>query len=570
MLTSWTRGLSAGVVVLVATLAMALPPQEAEVLRQANSTIKTLTTNVDLAVQSAGTGVPKGSKARLAKLRLDQAKTGVAPAEQLLAQLPANDAGVQAAQASLDAAKTKIADLEARLSGKPATPAPAPAPQTPTPSPTPAPAPAPAPQTPTDAPAPAPVPAEPTTVPIRYPLDGVFKNAKFHLRDVEGKVAKVEEINTQVQGVEDKLTVDHRIVANAMATLEDAARKWVNARDALVQLPENGEGVEEVALRHSQAQAKIAYLDEQLSPVHTRLQALVNPASYPNLQSDMKRMQELSRMYSDTMAFTNNMPQAIAALEAAEGTMNELRQYVQTYLPYINQQTFESKNLGSVGEGLLNNYNTFMAAAEEYKGVLPGKIREDLAEAGKYADQAVNEQKPAFFQGGIPQRMGWAEEKLTLYEALDPASFPAMKGEVEEFKRALQQREKALETLIIKDNKLPSDNYAGADKAKLAELATKTWKRAQPDAKVLMVRFPAEQWNREKKLTYSNGTWYEVDASKMQVQLIVQHDKELAVVRPVNLYMNHINNDKITPSNFDDIKDTVPPRRFIPLSKVKK
>jgi len=55
----------------------------------------------------------------------------------------------------------------------------------------------------------------------------------------------------------------------------------------------------------------------------------------------------------------------------------------------------------------------------------------------------------------------------------------------------------------------------------------------------------------------------------LQAQLIIAKDDRLAVSRPVNLWIDHVNNDKRTATNFDDIKDDVEPRRFILREKVR-
>ncbi len=94
-------------------LALDLTDAQKQVLAQAQSYLKTLETNLDLAISSvpAGTDKPTGSKARLAKMRLDQAKAYIAPAEEALADLPADDEGVQGARARLDTATAPYTHL---------------------------------------------------------------------------------------------------------------------------------------------------------------------------------------------------------------------------------------------------------------------------------------------------------------------------------------------------------------------------------------------------------------------------------------------------------------------------
>ncbi|MEO0482545.1 MAG: hypothetical protein AAF138_02895 [Planctomycetota bacterium] len=511
-------------------------------------------TNFKLAQDSAGTGTPKGSKARLAKMRLDQATVNLAPAREALAGLPADDPAVQAMQARLDGLQAEADALANQIAGK-NTPAPAPA------------------DTPADAdtPAPPPTPAPPAddTVRLDYRQEEVFRAARFNLNEVEGNLAALDEMVARFEATEDKNTIDHREVASGIATLENAQRKWGFARDSLVKLPKNGRGVAEQNLRFSQYEARMSGHASKLRPLSQYMAQLINPASYPTMQADLERMRDFARMYSDGMGFAQSPEAAIAAMEVGDQMMTELQTYAQTYLPLMQQATDEGQRLEAVGNGLLSKYGEFMAEAEQQKTALPEGIRADMAEADQYANEAVAEQKPGFFNGGIPQRMEWAETKLSVYAAVDPENYPAMRAEVDAFKESLAQRAKSLEQLIINENEMPADRYAGDDRQRLNERAINKWRELEPDAEVLTVRIPREQWNRSVKWSYSNGTWYKTDTSKLQAQVIVKHDNELAVVRPVNLYLNHLNSDELTANNFDLIDDEVPPHRYLLRSKVK-
>jgi len=529
-----------------------LTPEQAAQVDLAGRYLDRFETNFKLAQESAGTGTPKGSKARLAKMRLDQATVNLAPAREALAGLPADDPSVQAMQARLDGLQAPADALADQIAGR-NTPAPAPA------------------ETPADAPQPAAEPAPPAddTVRLDYRQEETFRGARFNLNEVEGNLAALDELIAKFDATEDKTMIDHREVASAIATLQNAQRKWGFARDSLVQLPENGRGVAEQRLRFSQYEARMSAMAQKLRPLSEFMARLIDPASYPTMQEDLERMSELSRMYRDGMEFAQRPEAAIAAVEVQEAMQAEIQAYATRYLPLMRQATAEGKRLEGVGNGLLQNYQAFLAAAEQQKVSLPEEIRGHLAEADAYADQAVAEQKPLFFTGGIPQQVDFAETKLSVYEALDPEAGAEMQAEIDAFKETLAQRAKSLERLIINENEMPSDRYAGPDRQRLNQRAIDKWRQLEPDAEVLTVRIPREQWNRSVKWTYSNGTWYKTDVSKLQAQVIVKHDDELAVIRPVNLYLNHLNNDELTANNFDTAEDELQPHRFLLLSKVR-
>jgi hypothetical protein len=70
---------------------------------------------------------------------------------------------------------------------------------------------------------------------------------------------------------------------------------------------------------------------------------------------------------------------------------------------------------------------------------------------------------------------------------------------------------------------------------------------------------------------YSNGTWYYVDRSKLQVQLIVadEDDEKLAIIRPVNIIMNHQKGDSLIGTPFYAGDDDLQPSAYLLRDKIK-
>jgi hypothetical protein len=69
---------------------------------------------------------------------------------------------------------------------------------------------------------------------------------------------------------------------------------------------------------------------------------------------------------------------------------------------------------------------------------------------------------------------------------------------------------------------------------------------------------------------YSNGTWYYVDRSKLQVILIVADTKDtnLAVMRPVNIWMNHQKGDSLIGTPFYGADDALQPSAYLLRNKI--
>jgi hypothetical protein len=551
------------------TMAQALSAEQQQKLAAVASGLSRVKTNAQLALESAGpgSGVPQGSRAKLSKMRLDTAAADLPQLRQWLAELPADAPEVQPVAAELASVEESIAALDARLAGAGVPPAPEPEARAPTPAAAPA-----APPT-TNAPVVALPTADtaPTTVKLGYQQEEVLKGARFNLREVEGSAAALTQLVAELQPQTDQMSIDHRKVRSGMNSIEAVRRKAGFAQDALDQLPANGQGVAEATAALAEANGQIDAAAAYLGPLDQALTKLIDPASYPELQADLRRLNELTVMYGNPVILQTDRPQAAAVLTEAGAASEEVARIARLYLPLIEQQTEEGKRIEAAGNYFLEKQRAFLAAAEQEKQTLPQQIRADLAEADGIAAAAVAEQKPLFFTGGIPQLMGFVADKLALYAVLDPAGAPALDKETRDMQASLQQREKSLGALIIQQNPLPQDRYRGADRDQVVAVAVDAWKHQQADFSVLADRIPSEAWSRETMWSYSNGSWYYVDRSRLQVQLIVadEDDDSLAIIRPVNVWMDHQKGDSLIGTPLHAGNEALQPSNYMQRDKIR-
>ncbi len=560
--------------------AQSLTPEQQQKLAAVDSGLKRVQTNFQLALDSAGSGTPTGSKARLSKVRLDSAAVDMPQLKQWLSELPADQAEVKLLAERFAQTEQGIQELDDRIAGRNvAAPADTVAPTAPKAS-----APTAAPATTSNstpaavattaveaAPTPVTAPAGEATVKLGYPLADVLKAAQFNLREVQGNAESLSAAMAELKPIEDQLSINYRKVLAQMTTLENARHKAGFTQDGLNKLPSNGQGVAETAAELSIANAQLDAAEAYFAPLNQQLAALIDPANYPDFQTDLKRLNELGSMYLDPMILQTDRTRAAAVLQQADAAKTEAIRISQAYLPLIVQETEEGKRIEGSGNGFLGNLDRFLAAAEEQRQSLPTQIRADLAEADKLAQQAVAEQKPLFFTGGVPQYMGFADDKLALYQVLDPQQGPAMAKEVQAMQASLEKREQSLSQLIIQENQLPPDRFSGPDRAQAIEVATDAWTYQQKDFKVLTSRIPAEAWSRETMWQYSNGTWYYVDRSKLQVQLIVadpQNDKQ-AVILPINVWKDHQKGDSMIGTPLYRGDEKLQPSSYILRDKIK-
>ncbi len=540
---------------IVTSLAPAARADTAADVASANSSLKRAESNLELVDGSIGhlKSPPKGSAAKLAKMRLDGALGDIEAAKKKLEGL--SGAGVAEATKRYNEAVKLHKKLSDILTGAPPAPAP-----TPTPSPTPDPAPDPKPDT-----------DKPKTVKLGYPHADNFKNTLFTLRRVEADTASLTNLIEALRPVKDQLTINHRKTAGAMEKIKETRRQAGFVSTGLAKIPSNGEGVAEAGQRLANARSSVDRAEAYFKPLHAQLMNLINPANYPKYTEDLNRLSELSRAYNNLdYLFREQRAAAAETYGQLEVANAECVRIAQAYLRLMEQETELGKQIEIAGNNFLGGHAAFTAKAQEQAAGLPADIRKDLAEADQYANEAVQNQKPMWFTGGIPQRMEWADDKLALYHVLDPKGAVAVQAEVDAMKASLAQRADSLKELIIRENPLPNDRYVGADREKAIAVAVSAWKIQEKDFELLTVRIPSEAWSRETKWTYSNGTWYFVDKSTLQIRLIVadKANPAQAIDRPINVRMDHQKGDALIGVPMRSFDEELQPNEYLLRDKI--
>ncbi|MDF1798663.1 MAG: hypothetical protein P1V81_05770 [Planctomycetota bacterium] len=540
---------------------------------QANSYLKRAEANLQLVDGAVGhlTSPPKGSAGKLAKMRLGQALGDIDAAEKALAGLTSGD-GLAEAKVRYDAARALHDKLDGILTGTPPKPEPKP---TPTPEPAPKPTPKPEPKPGDDVPPkpePAPKVEAPKTVKLGYPHADNFKNSLFTLRRVEAEAAAYAAQQAELSAVADQLTVNFRTTALALNNITETRRQAGFVEKGLAAVPANGEGVAEAKQRLAAARGLLDSAAAYFEPLNAELVVLVDPANYPQFIPDLKRLRELAGMYGRPGMLTD-FPRtpAIEALAQAEAAEAECVRIAQVYLRLMEQGTEQGEHIEIAGNNFLSSKAEFLAVASQQKQELPASIRADLKEADDFAREAVEKQTPMWFQGGIPQRLEWVADKLALLVALDPVNGAVLSKEAAEMVASINQREESLRELIIRENRMPADAFVGADREAIVAVAIDAWKHQQEEFELLAVRIPGKAWVRETKWTYSNGTWYFVDRSKLQVRLLIaDHENPgLVIDRAVNIWMDHQAGDSMIGVPLRSFGETLQPREYLLRENVK-
>jgi hypothetical protein len=557
-------------VVLFATVAVSLASAaraadltaaEKQNLDGAKKSLGQLQTNLKLATDAAGPGdaTPPPGKAKLADARLQTARQSAANVVARLDKLPADHVDVKAVRADYDTAMKAVAALEERLVSKNEAKQPPPSPASdPKQGSQPAAAP---PVKPAGA-----VPAAGEQK-LSYQAENALKIAQSNVDSVKASADALDNVVAQLN--KDKSSVNADTVTKAAATITAARRQVGFAEAQFKNLPADHSKVKAASDELRAAVARIDAADKVIDPLHKQSAKAGDPGSYPDLQADTKRLRDLSSQLA-IGNFQANRTDVAEVVKQLPAMKEELDRLSKKYAPLIAQRGGDAApDLRDGTKRLGYSIQQFEAAVAQEKQALPQQIDADLARVNALTEEAVRESKPAFFGGGIADNLRFAEERLVLYESLDPEAAKGYTAKLAQARETVKKQEASLAGVIIAANEMPADRYAGGDKADLTRRATETIKQQNAGAQVLAVRFPGDKWTRETKWRYENRSWRLIDRSRLQAQVIVQRDDNVAEIRPVNLWTDHTSNDAITATPLFGEKEQLSPANLLPTAKVK-
>ena len=285
---------------------------------------------------------------------------------------------------------------------------------------------------------------------------------------------------------------------------------------------------------------------------------------------DVEKLKSWADSYGDAQLM-NEDPRKLAELVAQAPQVQDEVKQIKARWSSSPRGDRDASKVNNMLNFFQRNWDSYSNRLESFKRDGPAQITSHLDEAEKMSDQAVAEKKPLFFTGGIPQRMKWASDKLAVLNAIDADAAKPLVARYDAIKPTIPQKEASLRNEIIAANEPPKDNYSGADKNQLIELAKSSWKEKYPDAQIVAVRIPGQQWKRDTRWTWHSASkaFEKSDRSKLQAQLLVKSaaDPKLLEVHVVDLYKDHLANDALHADRWDEKE--VPVQNLILASKVK-
>lgn len=544
--------------VAISSTAMALDANEQAALDQVQNVLKSASSDLSSARSSAGTASKPatGSRLRLTQMRLSSATQKIEQATGLLGKLPAGDQAVKDVAALRDAASKTAKEIEAIISpdaAKDDSAAKA--------------------EDKTDAagdstPAKAAEPAKKAPR-LHYQDEDKLKDARFHLRDAQGKGKAVASVIEQID--DEKTNVVYRQVIVAINTLNAAQEKLNLSYKTLEPLPGDHPKITEAIKEVRSTNDTFGAMRSRLKAEYVKLDKLANLKNYPDYDKDYALLRELSGRYSN-FAQTVSQPEKLVQVMSEDGVaLKEIQRIAKTYLPLVEQKTEAGENIEKQFNYFMSKRQAFSTELVAYKESLPKAFDADIEQAMKLATQGVEQQKPRYFgpESGIEQQLGFADSKMLVLEAFGKEFAEPYSKKLATTRANIKEMAKSLSQQIIDSNTMPPDRFTGDDREDIIKIAKAAWAKEQPDAQVLKVCIVTETWDRTTKWAWSNGAFNKVDYSRVQAQLIIKRDDKYAVIQPVNVYRDHLKGDRLNGSPLNTAKDEPQPHSIMLLSKVK-
>ena len=513
-----------------------LTPKQTQTLNSVANMIRGAQGDLQAAQSTAGTKEKPatGSRLKLTLMRIQSASERLAKAGPLLASLPAEHDGVKSATASLNAAKDTIAKLNDILGAA------------------------------------AVAKDAPTGPKLHYTQEKALSDARYYMKTVKGNYDAAKKVlDAYKAGGESKPV--HAQIRSALSTIDMAVEKHGLAVKRLETLPAEHPQVAPVIKEASAATMAINAARKELKVIDATLQKLTGMENYPSFEADFKKVQELGARYRDWDALVQQPERYAAAVKEDQAVRKEIGRIAKLYQPLVDQKTQAGKRMMGVFTFFTEKRKQFAGKLREHRRVLPGEIDADIAEAKKMAADAVAHGKHLFFgeQGGIAQRIKWADQKVLILTAYNEKVGAKYAKRVEETRAQLKKQAKQLEKQIIDSNRMPATAYGSEDIKSVVAVAVAAIKEQFADAEILATRVPSSAWERDTRLRYSSGQFYRIDGSRLQVLVFVKAGDGLAVCRPVNLYKNHLKKDAVSASLLDAPGDDLPPQRHYLLKHIK-
>lgn len=269
-------------------------------------------------------------------------------------------------------------------------------------------------------------------------------------------------------------------------------------------------------------------------------------SNFPDYDADVERLKAMYKNYK-------NPKSAFANAEKAKEIVPQFNDEYAFYqdLPNKYAAMIKAKKAKTLETWLKTNakyLDGFREYRDEYATELPGLIETTLDEALAMAEKARDNKKPAFFKGGVKQKLDKASDLLSVYEAIKGSKDSSVSKLAKSFdgkRSSIDAIENSMAAELLASTKAPADSYKGSDKGELMSLVKGQWQKHYPSDDILAIRFHNNNWKRTTNWKWNSGGWYKVDTSVLAVSVIVKTNNEIATIYPAFINKDHLEGDSL-------------------------
>lgn len=388
----------------------------------------------------------------------------------------------------------------------------------------------------------APAPAAPSSK-LDYRQEEKLKNARYYLKEVEPRAERIFELTAG--------TLDAEAIAEALEQMKFVRQRLALVVENLNTLPGENAAVAAESQKYNALLEKLVAAQETIEKAAPEADKQM-AALRQQMEDDLAMVESWSASLGDPQALFNNRPDdAIAVV----GQLPQMRQALGAMQQRWTSRATAKPNDRAAGDMVrkLKYVDGNLAQLETYTRDLatnlPTRIGADLEQVNRLIETAVTEKRPAYFgpDGGIAQQFGFAEQRLKLLQAIDPAAAAQSETLVASTRAKSRAAQESLAQDIINANKRPPERYTGADVEDLRKRVIAAWKEAHPNDEVVAVVFNTEGWSRTTRWDWSKGNqaFSKVDYDYIQPKLFYKLDDTRAVQVPVEIYKDYMKDQRL-------------------------
>lgn len=383
---------------------------------------------------------------------------------------------------------------------------------------------------------------------LEYRLRETYKIAESNLENVEGNL---ERVGKEIAAATAK-------DAPQMQANIDALKKYLKqANDQIAKLPADNADVQNLIRRAAEADVVIDDFEGVLAARIGGTQGAVN-AEAAQFESDVDKLAEWGKAFSDAPnLFHRNPDDALMLVTNIANVESEWKAIQSRNAALLDSKNHDedARKIQAAAGFFERSFPAFKLYMAQLKQDLPGEIDQNFKSAQEWMDRAVADKNPLLIINGVSQDMAQAELRSKILKGVDPSAGATYEKRVSEMRAKAAQAQATLREDIIQANQGPQAQYAGEDVKSLSEQVKAAWMKANPNTELLAIVFNTPGWNRVMRWEWSlntsatgditGGTWRKVDYDVIQPKVVIAFDRRLAVVYPVDVYKDHMNNDLI-------------------------